>query len=67
MELHETQTALLCTDRFNDQHHTLDRPPWKSIHYNEEAPKKSSATGAGDLVIMPKIVPQDRDLVSGLA
>ena len=64
MELHGTRTTPPCNDHSSDQHHVLDRLPWRSTHYSEEVLKKFSVTDVEDLVIMQKIVPQDSDPAS---
>ena len=64
MELHGTLTTPPCNDHSSDQHHVLDRLPWRSTHYSEEVLKKFSVTDVEDLVIMQRIVPQGSDLAS---
>ena len=66
MELPEIQPTPLCIDRFPDLHQGQDQLPWKSTPYSEAAPRSFSATGAGGMDIMQKIVPQGRDRVSEL-
>ena len=66
MELPEIQPTPLYTDRFLDRYHEQDQHPWRSTRCSEVGLKKFSATGAGVMGIMRKIVPQDSDLASDL-